>query len=207
MYEAYLAKLVKKVNDGVPLQDWFNDAEEDAPVETPTEAPEDAPRSFLLIPPRRLWEQVRALPQYKAGISGSGRGRPRRHSPKMIFGVILTKAYGAYRWRELEEMFGIPSTTAYDQYRRWKKAGLFDELHKLRVQCRHGHHDINWIWIKFFDRFRDHLEPEREPKVSENEEDAKMRRLLDFTARRTPRKYTIRAHILRKVRDHFHKAV
>lgn len=195
----YLEEFIKKVNEGVPPQDLIADRE--------TEAEGQEPSSLLSFNlPRRLWEQIRGLPEYKAGISGSGRGRPRLHSPKKVFSAILAKAFYGCSWREIEEMFGIPAMTAHDQFRRWKKSGLFEVLQELRVQCHHGHHDIDWTWIKFFDRFKEHLAPEREPRESTNEEDERMLRLLTHTARRTPRKNDVQVRILRRVRDHFQRS-
>lgn len=202
MEEAYLEKIIEKVNSGVSLEDWFAD------LENSEEIKEEPFKSFCIVIPRRLWEQIRELPSFKAGISASGRGRPRLHSPKKVFSAILTKAYNASTWREFEELFGIPSTTAYDQFQRWKEAGLFDEIHKLRVQCHRGHHDIEWSWLKEFPAFRAHLEPEKDrtPKVPANKEDEKMYRMISFTARGNPRKNRIQGHILRKIRDHFHRS-
>lgn len=200
MIEDDINKIIKKVNDGITLDEWLSEAQESESQEQQS--------SFCLNLPRRLWEQIRCLPSYQAGISNSGRGRPRLHNPKRLFCAVLTKAYFGYpAWHEFDVLFDIPSTTAYDQFSRWKISGLFDELSELRVQCHRESHEIDWTWLKSFDHFKTNIEPYREPKDSNSKEDERMYHTLNFTARGTPRKNRIQSHILFKVREHFHKAV
>lgn len=145
--------------------------------------------TFRLVTPRRLWNQIRSLPQFRTE-NRSTRGRPRRHNTKFVFDAILTKAYlGGLSWRGFEAAFGISGTTAFDQYMRWQKAGLFDELSKLKIRCHRGAHEVNWIWLKGFEAFRKNLQPDFDRG---NNLAGKILYRLKYTTRGTPRKNRIR---------------
>jgi transposase len=64
------------------------------------------------------------------------RGRPRRHSVRIVIDAILYVLRGGIAWRLLPRDFP-PWRTVYDQFRRWRRNGVWKRVNDvLRGRAR-----------------------------------------------------------------------
>src|SRR5215469_9716016 len=89
-----------------------------------------------------VWERARPLlPPHRPRPKG---GRPPRDDRQML-GAMLYVLRTGLQWNALPREIGA-STTVYDRFRAWERAGVFERLWAAGLGAFHELVGIDWEW-------------------------------------------------------------
>jgi putative transposase len=94
------------------------------------------------IVPDALWQEIqKILPKHQASPKG---GRPRADDRSAMDGIYYLMRTGC-QWKAIPNVFGA-SSTIYDRFREWEKAGVFKALWGNGLLLYDKKRGINWTW-------------------------------------------------------------
>lgn len=94
------------------------------------------------IVPDALWQEIqKILPKHQISPKG---GRPRADDRSAMDGIYYLMRTGC-QWKAIPNVFGA-SSTIYDRFREWEKAGVFKALWKNGLLLYDKKRGIDWTW-------------------------------------------------------------
>jgi len=93
--------------------------------------------------PDSVWKEIKTIIPMKKSLVG----RPECDARLALNGIFFVLRSGV-QWRNLPDLYGPPSTI-HGKFRRWVKAGVFDEIMKIATQAykRNALHDDHWLAV------------------------------------------------------------
>jgi len=93
----------------------------------------------------QLWAKIQPLLPRHVNTHRFGGGRPRTHDRKCMNGILFVLRTGC-QWNALNATGICPSSTAFDRFQEWTKAGVFSGLWEAGLLQYDKFKGIDWAW-------------------------------------------------------------